>query len=706
MRVALVEPPATDPRSPHLAMASLQAAVVAVGGAVEVVDGGAQGLRWLLGPERTAAALDRLNGAARATGTSPGIDHLVRIGPAVVQGVDDALAVLGDPVRFYDVAAFDEARELLGRALHIHSVANGRHRYSNSPIRYEAAGINPAKLADLDAVTAAPGEGLFGAYFDEVANQLDRSRPHVVALSILNHQQIVPGLTLARLLKERGHLVVIGGTVYAKFADQLRTLPRFFELFCAAVCAYEGETALVALANEAVDAAAAGRPTRLDGIPNLVWLDTATGAVEAGPVHTENVAGLPTPDFDGFDLASYLVPEPVLPILTGKGCYFNKCRFCDIPYINRVAPRPYRRRSAEQVARDIASLWHRYDAHHFVITDEALAPRFLLDIGEALTDHPEVDPRLVGYARFEPGFDAETCRDLRRAGVRRLFFGLESGSQRMLDHMVKGVRVEVAHQVIRNCADAGIGFHLFSMVGLPEEERADADETLRFFLDEAEVIDHPRNTMDVHRFSLDLRTSYFDEADRFGIEVDRAALAEVDFPLDAPTWRLGRGLDEAQVDELIDGYSATLRARFLRSRIFPGHPYPGFEEYSVLYADRFDAGEGNWRLRFALPSADDPTPCTLSWCGRLTVTPTEGGVVLSGMAGERPLSAGAFAALVPPPPTAAVRPLLEGLVARLGVPADDARFAPFQAELRAIIDDLLTVGLVRLSVAAPDETTV
>ena len=676
MRVALVEPPATDPRSPHLAMASLQAAVLTAGGETVVVDGGVEGFRWLLQPDRTSAALDRLNARLHGAGANPGLEHLARIGVAVVQGLDDALAVLVDPVRFFDVAAFDEARELLGRALQIHSVANGSHRYSNSPIRYEAAGIDPARLAHLDAVTAARGDGLFGDYFDDIADRLDRVRPHVVALSILNHQQIIPGLTLARLLKARGHLVVIGGTVYAKFAEQLRTQPRFFELFCAAVCAYEGETALVALATEAADAADAGRPARLEGIPNLVWLDSASGVVEAGPVHSENVAGLATPNFDGFDLASYLVPEPVLPILTGKGCYFNKCRFCDIPYINRVAPRPYRRRTASQVAQDIASLWHRYDARHFVITDEALAPRFLLDIGDALADHPEVDPRLVGYARFEPGFDAETCRKLRRAGVRRLFFGLESGSQRMLDHMDKGVRVEVAHQVVRNCADAGIGFHLFSMVGLPEEERADADETLQFFVDEAAVIDHPRNTMDIHRFSLDLRTAYFEEAERFGIEVDRTALAAVDFPLDAPAWRLSRGLDDAQVDELIDEYSATLRARFLQSRMFPGHPYPGFEEYSVLYADHFDHAAGRWRLRFSLPPEDDPVPCTLSWCRRLTVTPTEGGVLLSGMAGERPLSAGAFGLLVPPPPPAAVRPLLDGLVGRLGVAADAALVHP------------------------------
>ena len=47
------------------------------------------------------------------------------------------------------------------------------------------------------------------------------------------------GLMLARMLKERGHTVVIGGTVYAKFVPQLMRRPRFFELFCDGLVPYE-----------------------------------------------------------------------------------------------------------------------------------------------------------------------------------------------------------------------------------------------------------------------------------------------------------------------------------------------------------------------------------------------------------------------------------------------------------------------------------
>jgi hypothetical protein len=699
LRVALLEPPATDPRSPHLAMASLHAALALDGAEVMVIDAGAEGLGWLLQPARLAAALEALPSSPLAD--TPMAAFLRRVGPLIVEGAPDAGRVLRDPARFFDAARCDEARELIGRAVQMHSVANGRHDYSIGPIRYQVAGVDPSRLADLEAVTREPAEGLFGAFFEHVAGRLDGWRPDLVALSILNHQQIVPGLTLARLLKSRGHPVVIGGTVYAKFVDRLRERPRFFELFCDALCAYEGETAIRGLAAEAVDAARAGRPVRPAGLPNLLWVDHRTATVQAGPVHSEEVAALPTPCFDAFDLGQYLVPEPVLPILTGKGCYFNHCKFCDIPFINRVAPRPYRRRRPEQVAADMAQLWNRHGARHFVVTDEALAPRFLLQIADALAEHPELDPRLVGYARFEPGFTAEVCHRLHRAGLRRLFFGLESGSQRMLDHMVKGVQLGTAHEVLGHCADAGIGVHLFSMIGLPTETEDDARQTLQFFLDEVATLDHPRHTLDVHRFNLDLRTEYFDDAERYGLVVDRAALQAADFPLDAPAWTPTIGLSHDDAARLVTEYSAVLRAELRRSRVFPAHVYPSFEEYSVLYADRFDAA-GTWSLRFALPPEGDPEPCTLDWCERLAVSRIEHGVLASAMAGERALSAAAFDLLNPVPVAAPVTGLLDGLVQRLG-PAVRAGTAPhLREELRTIIDDLLAAGLLRLRVGTAE----
>src|SRR5262249_29709224 len=155
---------------------------------------------------------------------------------------------------------------------------------------------------------------LFGRFYAErVLPELERDRPDLVAISILNAQQVIPGLTLARLLKERGHFVVVGGTLYSKFVPQLLERPAFFTHFCDGLFAYEGETALLAL----VEQLRGGRD--FAAVPNLLFLD-ARGRPTMGRYHVEDVNTLPTPDFDGLPLDQYLAPAPVLPILTGKGC--------------------------------------------------------------------------------------------------------------------------------------------------------------------------------------------------------------------------------------------------------------------------------------------------------------------------------------------------------------------------------------------------
>ena len=140
-------------------------------------------------------------------------------------------------------------------------------------------------------------------------------------------------------------------------------------------------------------------------------------------------------------------------------------------------------------------------------------------------------------------------------GVRKLFFGLESGSQATLDHMQKGIRVDDAQTVLHNCSDAGIAFHLFSIIGFPEETEARAHETIDFFVNNARTIDHPRNTFDIHPFSLDLRTDYYEHAPSFGVEIDTGDLTGRDFPVTAMRWSNPRGMDTATVDRLLSRIS-------------------------------------------------------------------------------------------------------------------------------------------------------
>jgi anaerobic magnesium-protoporphyrin IX monomethyl ester cyclase len=637
--VVLLFPPAVDPRAPHLAIPSLAAALRQEGARVTAFDLNLRGMLWLVQRERLEAA--HVTVLARVANTRDNVsitatlrDVLARA-PMAIDGVDGALRTLRSAEGFLDPDRYNEARALLRCALALVSAAHPGVRCDISNAVYEVEGCDRSRLADLVRVTGDPALNLFDELWRaELLPQLANDRPDVVGVSILNGQQIIPGLMLARLLKESGHTVIIGGTVYAKFVPELLARPEFFRHFCDGVVPYEGEAAFRALVRQGSWGDAP--------VPNLIRLNRE-GRASIGPAVAEEVDALPTPDFSVLPLHDYLAPFPVLPILTGKGCYFNRCKFCDIPHINEVAGKPYRVRRAETIAADLELLHASHGARHFVITDETLSPRLLLQLADAIDARPSLRDarmRFVGYARLEPGFTPDACKRIHAMGVRKLFFGLESASQQTLDQMDKGIRVDTATQVLRHCVDAGLAVHVFSMIGFPQEDEASARLTHAFFVEHADLLGHPRHSFDIHRFGLDLRTDYFEQAGRHGVVVDRTRLAGRDFPISVDRWSNSDGLANDRVDVLLAEFEHGLHRLYAGTHLYPDQHWPGFEEYAVIYGDHYDGS--NFAFRTALPSADDESRFSLRWAPHCRSGPpeTEGGRAAAGTerrsAPERP----------------------------------------------------------------------
>jgi anaerobic magnesium-protoporphyrin IX monomethyl ester cyclase len=630
VKVSLIFPPVTDPRAPHLALPSLAAVLRAANVQTSLIDLDLEGLLHVVSGPRLEQAAFRL---AR---TSPATDRarrLLRRAVHLPEEVSRALSSLRDPQRFYDAHAYNDARAALGDALELVSIASAQAgydvRYDILDVQYEVRGADPAVLADLIRVTGERRLNLFADHWEEdLFPRLIREQPDLVGVSISNRQQIIPGLTLARALRERGHFVVLGGTVFTKFADALGRRPAFFEHFADAVVLYEGETALLAL----LEQLQTGRD--FSRVPNLLYLER--GMVRATATHVEDVASLPVPDFEGLPLDNYLAPARVLPILTGKGCYFNRCKFCDIPYINHVSRKPYRVRPPERVAADCLALEARFGCRHFIITDEALSPKLLDGFADALLATGRNDLSFVGYARLEKGFSRQLCQKLSRVGFRKLFFGLESGHQATLDHMNKGIDVADAPVVLGNLRAAEINFHVFSIVGFPEEPPESAEATFRFFVDNASIIDHPGNSFDVHPFGLELRTQYYAEAKQMGVVISPRALSR-DFVIGLRDehWSSTRGMNGARARQLIAEYTEQLRKVFDRYHNCPEQLWPGYEEYAVLYGDRYRRHP--FTFRTSVPESDQ-TPHRVCLAATVDVDQDGGTVQLQGRHGSMALS--------------------------------------------------------------------
>ena len=76
--------------------------------------------------------------------------------------------------------------------------------------------------------------------------------------------------------------------------------------------------------------------------------------------------------------------------------------------------------------------------------------------------------------------DYDTLKALRDNGLRLLLVGFESGNQDILNHIHKGIKLDMAREFMANCRKLGIKVHGTFIIGLPVETRETIEETIRF----------------------------------------------------------------------------------------------------------------------------------------------------------------------------------------------------------------------------------
>lgn len=638
-RVALIYPPGGDPRAPRLPLPALAAALRPAGVDVRLFDLDIEGVLSLLRPASLVEAGERLRRKARIVTTDQHrfFERSADRACELAQSVSASLTTIRDPALFCDPVRLNCAREQLYDALDVMSfVADRPLRYQTEVLRYEVDGVDPARFSDLLEVTADPAANLFEKHWNtEVFPELEGGDFDLVGISLTLRWQMIPGLSLARRLRRKGFRVVLGGTAIAKVSHRLPHLPEFFTEFADAVVTREGETALLELIGQLQGSC------DLDRVPNLLY--KAHGKVCATRLHIEDYTALPTPDFDGMPLDRYLSPALVLPMMVGKGCYHDECTFCDIPFINRVSPKRYRARSADKLAADIDALARKHGCRHFLLADEALPPRVLDRIADALEPLDRSNLAFSGYARLEPGFTKPLCEKLARAGLRRIYFGLESADQRTLDRMHKGIRIENAAIVLDNCRNAGIRFHVFSMIGFPGEPHESARRTIDFFQSNAELFDDPGNTFDIHELEILTDTPYFSQPDKFGIRIN-AAVEGRDFLFGVGTdWENTDGLTRAEVAALLREAGEIIGPRFSRYHAWPPVVWPAQEEWGLIYADKYFGQP--FPHRVSVPDNSDSCLYRLVWNPAAVVERVGDNCIVTSRRASVSLDQGSFRAL-------------------------------------------------------------
>ena len=484
MNISLLFPPTWHPSQPYLSLPSLTG-FLAQAGVKNVAqrDLGIELLDAILthkfGQQVYARLMDKVRQLERERQgeTGPGsAEHYARVVeslerfPYLIDRIEPAKDALRGE-EFYDIDQYREGLFLIDKWLELISTLYFPTRITVVDNQFSSYSIYSSRDI-LKAIRDEEQNPYIELFRDLFLPSILADKPDLVGVSITATSQIIPGLTLCRLIKESNadlHLT-IGGSIFTRLVDNLRRCASLFELTDDFIV-FEGETALLELV------------TQLEGkrefskVPNLIYRQNGKITVNQ-PFYSENIDALPAPNYDGFPLGHYLAPATVLPVQFSRGCYYKDCAFCALTLDHQN----FRQKDPGKTVDDLQMLTEKYRTPYFFFTDECLALSPTKRMCQQILDR-RLNIQWTAEMRFEKNLSRDLLTLMRDAGCLKIVFGLESFNQRVMDFMKKGIKQESVRRISEDCMDLGIAVHCYIIVGFPTEKEEEALETMNFIVE-------------------------------------------------------------------------------------------------------------------------------------------------------------------------------------------------------------------------------
>lgn len=332
---------------------------------------------------------------------------------------------------------------------------------------------------------------MFGTHWGEVELEIRRLSPDLVGISNQFTVQIDSTVEVAKIAKniDPDIVTVVGGNHASAFPMTLLELANYIDI----VCMGEGEHRLLEIIN-----ALQGEIILEDVLGIAFRRDGKIVVNEQGPnLTTQELETLPFPAYHLIDLERYFNLQKkgypargnyeypgshrAVSMITSRGCPFH-CTFCSI---HLHMGKRFRAHSVDKVIEHIELLTNQYDVRHIFFEDDNLT----LDKERFKRILDRMIEKQVGITWDTPNgvradlLPKQLIKRCKEAGCTHLVVGVESGSQKNLDKIIKkNLDLNQVERVARTCKELGLDLWAFYIIGFPQETIKDMQETLDYAL--------------------------------------------------------------------------------------------------------------------------------------------------------------------------------------------------------------------------------
>lgn len=324
------------------------------------------------------------------------------------------------------------------------------------------------ELWDFDLYFKKVGNATEAEFLSLLRRGVDAVGTPIFAISSIC-SNLPMALWIAREIKAHrpDSLILFGGAQPS--STPLELLQRF--PFIDAVVVGEGEVTLAEMAREGFDrrriATLPGVASRIDGEP----------ALQSKRPLVEDMDDLPLPDYSLLDFEAYRkVQGAFVPhVEVGRGCPFH-CNFCSTAL---MWEQDFRVKSPRRILAEMEWLnsnfgFRRFD---FIHDNFTTSRKFVLDFCDYMLAHNGRRLEWLSSSRTDC-LDAPRLERMHAAGLRGLFFGIESGAERMQQIIGKGLKLDRFEPLLQRGKELGIQMITAFILGFPEERAEDLDRTV------------------------------------------------------------------------------------------------------------------------------------------------------------------------------------------------------------------------------------